>query len=114
MSVPRLSLREIERRTLAFNERYGVTTAWTDEQIERALRDHGLPDLARMPDYDDSTEARARRKNDISSIIRGPYGSPDSPVERHRWQRVNAMHMLAHIIANHPEPRCNACRAWGA
>jgi hypothetical protein len=114
MSVPPLSRRDMERMASRFNARYGVTTSWSDEQIERALSDHGLPRLAAMPDYDDSTAARAARKQNAVSIVRGPYGSPDSPVERHRWQRVNAMHLLGHVIANHPEPRCRACRTWGA
>jgi hypothetical protein len=113
MSVPPLRLHEMERRAARFNARYGVTTAWSDEQIERALSDHNLPSLATMPDYDDSTAARERRRHDPVALIRGPYGSSDSPAERHRWRRANAMHMIAHVICEHPELRCNACRDWG-
>ena len=41
--------RRAERLSAEFCARYGVTTAWSDEQIERALADHGLPKLEALP-----------------------------------------------------------------
>lgn len=111
MSVPRRTPAELERLAEAFNRKHGITPPWTDEQLEAVLREYGLPPLADYPEYDDSTRAReARRHNPVALV------SPTSGLslrQRLGWRRVNAAHVLGHIIAEHPEPRCDACRGWG-
>lgn len=92
-----------ERLAAQFCARYGVTTAWSDEQINRALADHNLPALSMMP-----AEPRGMMAEQY------PQVGPLDAVEAHRWQRTNAMHLLAHVMLGHPEPRCDGCRAWGA
>jgi hypothetical protein len=89
-----------EQLAAEFNARYGVTTAWTDEQLERALADHGMPALATLPpgprgimagdDVDDPTDEESRR----------------------RWRRSNAAHLLGHVIL-HGGTRCGGCSDWG-
>jgi hypothetical protein len=39
----------VDRIAARFSARYGVRHSWSDEQIERALADHGLPWLALLP-----------------------------------------------------------------
>lgn len=115
MNVPRLTPREIERRAAAFNRTYGVTTFWPDEKIERALADHGLPSLSEMPDRDTSSAARKSTSYGVGWSLRGPIENIASPVERYRWKRTNAMHLLGHAIAEHSEEvkkACGACFDW--
>ena len=104
-----------EEKAAEFARFYGAERGWTNQQLEKALADHGLPDLLSMPDYDDSTAARERRKNDPEAIVRGPYGSADSPIERYRWRRLNATHILGHVILEHPPEQIATCTCqdWG-
>lgn len=90
-----------ERAAREFSARYGVTTAWSDEQIERALADHDLPILSALP-----AEPRG-----MMAEVAGPV-DPSDLVEAHRWQRMNAMHLLSHVML-HGGVRCTGCRDWG-
>jgi hypothetical protein len=88
-----------EQLAEAFRTRYGVTMAWTDEQIEAALADHELPALATLP---------AEPRGKMAEHFRAPTG----PGEGHAWQRMNAMHLLGHVML-HDGQRCGGCEDWG-
>lgn len=90
-----------EQQAKAFNARYGVRDTWSDEQLERALADHGLPALASLPGEPRGMMAREHP-------VRGPLGA----MAQHRWRRTNASHLLGHVIA-HGGERCDGCRDWG-
>lgn len=100
MSVPPLTIAEMEARTQAFNDRYGIKAAWSDKRINRALRDHGLPSLDQMP---------GRGVGSKTGAAQSPYISAEE--DSRRWRRENAMHMLAHIIAAHDAEAIAACRS---
>jgi hypothetical protein len=87
-----------ERQAAAFRERYGLaeTDAWTDEQLGRALADHGYPPLASLPD-----EPRG--------MLAGMQSPTDRPGD---WQRANAGHLVAHAML-HAGRRCGGCADWG-
>lgn len=91
-----------ERLAANWRRRYGVSDdgAWTDEQIERALADHGLPALANLPG-----EARGMMRSMADS-------SDTSPEAAQQWRRVNAMHLIGHVML-HGGERCDGCRDWG-
>lgn len=92
--IGRVRLRELEQAAEAFNQRYGITGAWSDEKLNQALADHGWPALADLPDT-------------AQGIMRGTeHGEPP-----HTWQRVNAAHLLGHTIA-HNGRRCPSCENW--
>lgn len=100
----------MERRARKFSRGYGAGLGWSDDQINRALADHGYPDLRMMPPHDTSTAARQRLATYHPET--SPTRSGETAIERHRWQRTNAMHLLGHIIAEHADPRCAACSDW--
>lgn len=98
--MPHFSIDEMERRAAEFSKRYGAENGWSDEQLDRALSDHDLPPLSAIPSH---------------GVQRGggPYGGPTLDAEdRRRWRRMNATHMLGHIILHNGE-RCGACKSWG-
>lgn len=92
-----------ERLGEAFRARYGVSDVWSDEQIERALADHDLPGLDRLP-----PEPRGMMVD-----LAEPVDLDDSPRAQRAWQRTNAMHLLAHCML-HGGERCGGCEDWGA
>lgn len=88
-----------ELRAAEFNASYGADDGWTDEQLERALGDHGMPALGKIPD-----EPRGMMA-----------GSPFEPFDlnqRYQWRRTNAAHLLGHVIL-HNGTRCGGCADWG-
>lgn len=89
-----------ERKALEFNERYGVDDHWTDAKFAQALADTGMPPLQKIPD-----EPRG--------MMLADNPPPYSAIERYRWRRVNAGHLLGHVIVHNGE-RCNGCKDWGA
>lgn len=93
---------DAERRAEAFNRRYNIRGAWTDDQLRQALKDAGYPDLDSLPD---EPRGMMARHPDVRY--------PTSASGRHRWRRTNAAHLLGHFIMEHPEPRCDGCRDWG-
>lgn len=98
MGMNNFALHEMERRAAEFNERYSVENGWTDEQLSRALVDHALPALNAIPD-----EPRGMMG-----------GSPFEPFDlnqRHQWRRMNAAHLLGHVIL-HDGKRCDGCENW--
>src|SRR5262245_10555277 len=89
----------------AFRARYGVTDVWEDQQIELALADHGYPSLAALP---------AEPRGQARVLFGVPDGYvPQTDTERHTWQRLNGMHLIGHVIAEHDDRRCSGCRDWG-
>lgn len=102
MQVPPLTLQQMEDRAAAFNTRYGIKASWPDKQIDRALKDHGLPSLDSMPDHGVGAMG-------VMPGRYGPYGGEDDKTARRRWQRTNAMHRLGHIIAEHPAEAIASC-----
>lgn len=90
----------VEQLSLEFRRRYGLADdqAWTDELLEQALADHGYPPLGELPD-----------------TAQGPFAANDPLAQFHdrRWQRVNASHLLGHLILRHEGGRCVGCRDWG-
>lgn len=92
---------EAERRAERFNARYGIHGAWTDDQLRKALADHGMPSFETIPD-----EPRGMMARDPSIRY------PSSAAGRHRWRRTNAGHLLGHVIM-HEGRRCDGCRDWG-
>jgi hypothetical protein len=93
-------LERAERLAAAFRTRYGVDDdgAWTDPQIDQALADAGLPELATLPGEPRGMMARQ-------------FPGPLSPGEDRAWRRVNAMHLLGHVMA-HGGARCGGCADW--
>lgn len=106
MTVPPLSQQRMEQLAEAFNRSYGVKASWSDKQIGRALRDHDLPKLIEMPGYGVGMNAEEHEH--------GPYGGDMDDIERHRWRRTNAMHMLGHVVAQHPAEAIESCKSCTA
>lgn len=94
---------EAEEKADAFRRRYGLgpEDAWTDELLDRVLADHGYPQLAALP---------MRAEGLMRAMSQDP--DPTDPVEQHRWQRVNAGHLIGHAIM-HDGERCRGCITWG-
>src|SRR5687767_1208772 len=92
-----------ERESAKFSARYGIRGAWTDEQLDRALSDHGLPPLAQLPAGPRGLRVRQGRQG---------VQDPTSAADRHRWRRTNAGHLLGHVVV-HGGRRCDGCRDWG-
>lgn len=92
----------MEDAARAFALRYGVTDAWSDARLEVALFDHGLPALDGLPD----------RPQGMMAERAAPLDHAATPEARRAWQRVNAAHLLGHVIAGHPGGRCDGCRDW--
>lgn len=40
------------------------------------------------------------------------FPGPVAPGEERAWRRVNASHLLGHLMVHHGE-RCDGCRDWG-
>lgn len=104
MSDPMLNeqfFERAERLAEAFRARYAVASdaAWTNQQIDQALSDHDLPPLATLP-----LEPRGR----LAEQFPGPLAPGEGP----RWQRLNAMHLLGHVML-HRGLRCGGCQDWG-
>lgn len=82
---------ELEQQAEAFNARYGVGTpeqpAWSDEALDQALADHGLPALSVLA---------VQAESEVRVLA-----------------RERAAHLLGHLIASHPQSRCRACERWG-
>lgn len=91
-----------EQRATAWRKRYGIgpVDAISDEKIATMLADHGYPELETLPD--------------------GPRGnifpvqdfSAQTARGRYLWQRTNAMHLIGHVMMEHPDKRCDGCRDW--
>lgn len=88
-----------ERLSRAFNARYGVESVWTDDKLDQALADHGLPSLSSLP-----AEPRGMMANHFKGKLLDGEG--------HIWQRMNASHLLGHVIL-HEGTRCAGCEDWG-
>jgi hypothetical protein len=93
-------LERIENAALVFRRRYGLADEdpWTDEQLDRALVDHGYPPIDSLPDTPQGPMLRVAPPGD-----HGPSRS---------WQRINAAHLLGHAIS-HGGGRCHGCETWG-
>lgn len=94
-------MKRAEQAADTFRARYGVGDAWTDEQIDQALAEAGYPQLSEMP-----AEPRGMM------VKLAAYAGPLTPVEQRQWRRGNAMHLLGHVLLQHPERRCDGCRDW--
>lgn len=85
-----------ERMAEKFNEKYCIVGRWTDEQLDAALADNGMPTLATLPAEPTGPY--------VETCVQGTDGRI--------WQRVNAAHLLGHVIL-HNGARCGACETWG-
>lgn len=78
-----------------FNLRYGATRGWTDQKLDQALRENGMPPLAKLPDTPQGMMLE-------QAVDTAPSRA---------WRRVNAAHLLGHVML-HDGERCNGCREW--
>ena len=107
--IPSMSREEVaqlqrqEAMAEAFRTRYGVDPAgaWTDQQIEQALADHGYPVLAALPG-----EPRGMMRSHADKL------TGFTPTEARAWRRTNALHLVAHAILGHAGGRCGGCEGW--
>lgn len=88
--------RYAERTASELNLRYGATGGWTDQKLDQALKENGMPPLASLPDTP-------------QGMMREQAGD-ESPSRT--WRRTNAAHLLGHVIL-HDGERCSGCRDWG-
>lgn len=92
-----------ERLAEEFRAGYGVQDIWTDEQIDRALADAGMPAMTTLPG-----EPRGMMVEEAGEL----HEADLTDGERRQWRRTNAMHLVAHAML-HGGQRCHGCQDWG-
>lgn len=97
---------EQNQQARAFARSYGLgpTQPWPDERLDQALADHGLPRLDQLP-----AEPRGQA---FEIFGLSPAYVPQDDEERQNWRRVNAGHLIGHVIL-HAGERCLGCADWG-
>lgn len=88
-------------RVRTWRTRYGLTEgdAWTDAHLEAMLFDHHLPVLAALPG----------EPQGMAPAFAAPPPLDADPA--HYWQRINALHLFAHVVL-HDGARCDTCEGW--
>lgn len=94
--------RHAEKLADEWRARYGIGPdgLWTDDQLDRALADHGFPALASLPPG----------PRGMMADVSGPQVE-DEPAVAATWRRVNASHLIGHAMLHNGE-RCGGCEDW--
>lgn len=100
-----LDLAAVERLSGLWRVKYGIGPdgVWSDAQLAQALADNDLPPLDTLPG---EPRGMMRQMADPSEL-QGPL----TPKQQREWRRVNASHLIAHVMLHNGE-RCDGCRDW--
>lgn len=101
-------LEQIQARAVLFAHRYGALDGWTDEAVERALEEHGMPPIDELPTEPPFTEAEWLEYHPDQPLVADGTSPEDQAAA---WQRLNALHLLGHVMLQAGR-RCEQCVTW--